>query len=376
MSHAVKTKVPGSIYVKEMRSGKKYIYYLPYKSEGKYIASGLLFSKKNVKVVESILEHLYKEHLINSRKIESNEYKVVYSISERFDHFKDLLIDKGLSPKTLYEYQYSFDIIISGDYTPDYYKSIQSNGRRIKVYEIENDIKNYLRKTNHKNNTKNKHLRHLQVFLNYLADNNDLPILNLYKKYKVKSEAKEIIPYSPKEAKMIMDKAKETDEVLYLLLRLFYLTGGRLNEWLNAYFGFDPFNVDLKNKTITFRNKIRKDQSQIIPISDKVEKVLLRLKELEEQRRDYKHKVIPYSPNSKSSITRKISKIEEELGIKQKGRSTHGFRRLLATELFENEVPVDIIKDIMRHSSIDVTMKAYRKHDKKRIKEQLNRINR
>jgi hypothetical protein len=39
-------------------------------------------------------------------------------------------------------------------------------------------------------------------------------------------------------------------------------------------------------------------------------------------------------------------------------------------------IPIDIIKDKMRHSSIDVTMKANRKHDKKRIEEQLNRIDR
>lgn len=104
--------------------------------------------------------------------------------------------------------------------------------------------------------------------------------------------------------------------------------------------------------------------------------MLFRLKELEEERSDYKNKVIPYSPNSKSSITRKISRIEKELGFKQKGRSTHGFRRLLATELFAKEVPIDIIKDIMRHSSIDVTMKAYRKQSQSRIAEQLKKLDR
>ena len=40
------------------------------------------------------------------------------------------------------------------------------------------------------------------------------------------------------------------------------------------------------------------------------------------------------------------------------------------------EVPIDIIKDIMRHSSIDVTMKAYRKQDTTRMKEQLKKLDR
>lgn len=376
MSHAVKTHVPGSIYVKKMRSGKEYLYYLPYKSQGKYISSGLPYSKKNVKVVEGILEHNYKKFLIDSNKIDEIPQENRLNIEDIFIHFKTHLKHKNLSEVTIYEYQFSFELIISGEYVPNTSQTIYENGRNIKVYLIEKDIKEYLLKTKHKNNTINKHLRQLQVFVNYLSENFDFPAINIYKKYKVKSQQKEIVPYTPDEANRIINRAKETDEVLYLLLRLFYLTGGRLNEWLNAYFGIEPFNVDLKQKIITFRNKIRRDQSQTIPISDKVEEVLLRLKVLEEARSDYKLKVIPYSPNSKSSITRKISNIEKSLGIKQKGRSTHGFRRLLATELFANEVPIDIIKDIMRHSSIDVTMKAYRKHDNKRIEESLKKLNR
>lgn len=286
------------------------------------------------------------------------------------------MLKKNLSENTLYEYEFSFELIINGDYKPDDFRIIYERDREKRIYKIQEDIEDYLASTQHKSNTINKHLRQLQVFINYLAENNEIPEVNFYKRFKKKTQQKEITPYTTDEANRIINRAKQTDEVLYLLLRLFYLTGGRLNEWLNAYFGIDPFNVDLKQKTITFRNKIRRDQSQTIPISDKVEQVLLRLKELEEQRSDYKNKVIPYSPKSKSSITRKISRIEKELGFKQKGRSTHGFRRLLATELFANEVPIDVIKDIMRHSSIEVTMKAYRKQDNNRIEESLKKLNR
>lgn len=376
MAFAVKTKVPGSILVKKMRSGNEYIYYRSYKKSGSWISSGLPYTKQNVKIVEGILEHLYKEQLVKKNKIDYALPTGKTTIRRQFDYFKEDMSKKKLSDNTLYEYQFSFELIIKGDYSPDSYRIIYERDREKRIYKIQEDIVEYLSATHHKSNTINKHLRQLQVFVNYLAENNEIPEVNFYKRYKKKTQEKEITPYTTEEAKRIINRAKETDEVLYLLLQLFYLTGGRLNEWLNAYFGIDPFNVDLKQKTITFRNKIRRDQSQTIPISDKVEEVLLRLKELEEERSDYKDKVIPYSPKSKSSITRKLSKIEKELGIKQKGRSSHGFRRLLATELFAKEVPIDIIKDIMRHSSIDVTMKAYRKQDQSRIKEQLKKIDR
>ncbi|MCB9221536.1 MAG: site-specific integrase [Candidatus Kapaibacterium sp.] len=376
MAFAVKTKVPGSILVKKMRSGNEFIYYRSYKNSGSWVSSGLPYTKQNIKTVEGILEHLYKELLVKKNQIDYALPTGKTTIQRQFSYFKEDMSKKKLSEITLYEYQFSFDLIIKGDYSPDNYRIIYERDREKRIYRIQEDIEVYLAETEHKSNTINKHLRQLQVFINYLSENNEIPEVNFYKRYKKKVEEKEIIPYTPEEANRIINRAKETDEVLYLLLRLFYLTGGRLNEWLNAYFGIDPFNVDLKNKTITFRNKIRRDQSQTIPISDKVEEVLFRLKELEEERSDYKNKVIPYSPNSKSSITRKISRIEKELGFKQKGRSTHGFRRLLATELFAKEVPIDIIKDIMRHSSIDVTMKAYRKQSQSRIAEQLKKLDR
>lgn len=376
MAFSVKTKIPGSILVKKMRSGNEFIYYRSYKNSGSWVSSGLPYTKQNIKTVEGILEHLYKEQLVKKNQIDYALPTGKTTIQRQFTYFREDLYKKKLSDNTLYEYQFSFELIIKGDYSPDSYRIIYERDREKRVYTIQEEIEEYLSKTKHKSNTINKHLRQLQVFVNYLAENNEIPEVNFYKRFKKKAEQKEITPYTTDEAKRIINRAKETDEVLYLLLSLFYLTGGRLNEWLNAYFDIDPFNVDLKNKTITFRNKVRRDQSQTIPISDKVEAVLLRLKELEVERVDYKNKVIPYSPKSKSSITRKISKIEKELGIKKEGRSSHGFRRLLATELFAKEVPIDIIKDIMRHSSIDVTMKAYRKQDQSRITEQLKKLDR
>ena len=376
MAFAVKTKVPGSILVKKMRSGNEFIYYRSYKNSGSWVSSALPYTKQNIKIVEGILEHLYKEQLVKKNQIDYALPTGKTTIQRQFTFFKEDMYKKKLSDNTLYEYQFSFELIIKGDYSPDSYRIIYERDREKRIYTIQEDIEDYLSNTKHKSNTINKHLRQLQVFVNYLAENNEIPEVNFYKRFKRKTQQKEITPYTTDEANRIINRARETDEVLYLLLRLFYLTGGRLNEWLRAYFGIDPFNVDLKQKTITFRNKIRRDQSQTIPISDKVEEVLLRLKELEEERGDYKDKVIPYSPKSKSSITRKLSKIEKELGIKQKGRSSHGFRRLLATELFAKEVPIDIIKDIMRHSSIDVTMKAYRKQDQSRMKEQLKKLDR
>lgn len=376
MAFAVKTKVPGSILVKKMRSGNEYIYYREYKNKGAYKASRLRYNSKNIKVVEQILEHLYKEQLTKENKLDYSLPTEDTTLHQQFELFKQELQRKELSENTLYEYQHSFNLIVRKEYSPDEYKAVYENGRERKKYKIEEEIEAYIKSTDHKNNTINKNLRQIQVFINYLATNNEIPPINIYKKYKVKPEPKEITPYSKEEAEQILEYAKEKDEILYLLLMLMYLTGGRVTEWLRAYFGKGQYNVDLEKKTIKFKNKVRSNQFQILPMSERVEAILIRLADLEKSRNDFKGKVIPYPEKGKSNVIKAVTKIEIELGIKKKGRSTHGFRRLLATELFEKQIPLDIIKDIMRHSSIDVTLNHYRKYDKNRITDSLDKLDR
>jgi integrase len=377
MTRAIKTKIPGSILVRKTKTGKEYIYYKAYGEKGNYKALGLEFSNKNIKVAEKTLEHCYKEYLMKSNKIDdiplhetnNNVYKIL-------SEFIDANRSRGLTEQTLYEYRLSFDHIITEEYDLDSYNILYKNGRKIKQLTIEKDIISYVNTTTHNNNTINKHLRQFQLFVNFGAELGIISPVKFYKKYKKKQIPKEVVAYSIDEAKAILDFTQEKDEVFYLLIKLYYLTGGRLGEWLNAYFGEDPHNVDLENNIIRFRNKIRRDLYQTVPIFPELKEVLLRLKELEEERDDFKGKVVPYSATNKGLINKKLNRIERELGIKKKGRSTHGFRRLLATELFKNEVPIDIIKDVMRHSSIDVTLKAYREYDNDRVRKSMDGLKR
>lgn len=376
MARSVKTKIPGQILVRETKTGNEYIYYIPYKGK-KRISTGLIYSKQNIKVVEAMLEHHYKVYLENNNRATfEEEEKVSKDIQHQFTYFKQNMVSKDLSANTIYEYQASFDKIIHGDYPIQQKERIFENGKYETVYKIEADLIKYINKSGQSNNTINKHIRHLQTFISFLNLRGQIENINLYKKYKLEITQKEVVPYTPEEAKQIIAKAKETDEVLYLTIMLYYLTGARLSEWLRAYFGKGAYNVDMESKTITFRNKINKKQSQVIPMSDKLYEILSRLKELADNRVTYKDKVIPYSEKSRASMNRKINKLERQIGIKQKGRSTHGFRRLLATELFEKGIAMDVIKDIMRHSSIETTIKSYRQINKKRITESLDKLDR
>lgn len=372
MARAIKTKIPGTILVRETKNGKEYLYIKPFGTKGNYKALGLSYNKKNLKVAEAILEHKYKEYLINSKQLEDEpDYRQEKNVYILFKEFLEVCHSRKLSEQTIYEYELSYNHIISKEFDIDELESDYENGRKSRIYKLEKEVKDYLIRTKHNNNTINKHLRQFQLFINFLSENGLIKNVNLYKKHKRKTIPKEVVSYSAEEAKAILEYARNTDEVFYLLIKLYYLTGGRLGEWLNAYFNKPPYSVDLENKLIRFRNKIRKDLFQTIPIFPELEEVLLRLREIGKEEPDYDGKVVPYSPKNKGLINKKLNKIENALGIKKKGRSTHGFRRLLATELFKNEVPLDIIKDVMRHSSIDVTLKAYREFDNNRVRKSM-----
>jgi integrase/recombinase XerD len=376
MARSIKTKIPGQIIVRETNAGNEYLYYIPYKGK-KRVSTGLIYSKPNVKVVELILEHQYRLYLESSNKAAYEQEETrVSDVQMSFHYFKQHLINKGLSKSTIYEYEASFNRIIQGDYPLNQKARIYDNGKYSNLYKIEADTVTFINESKLSNNTINKHIRHLQTFISFLNLRGDVENINVYKKHKLDITQKEVVPYTPEEATQIIRKAKEKDEILYLTIMLYYLTGARLSEWLRAYFNKGLYSVDMESKIITFRNKINKNQSQIIPMSDKLYEVLSRLKELADNRVAYSDKVIPYSENSRASMNRQINKIERELGIKQKGRSTHGFRRLLATELFEKGIPMDVIKDIMRHSSIETTIKSYRQVNKQRITDSMDKLDR
>ena len=46
----------------------------------------------------------------------------------------------------------------------------------------------------------------------------------------------------------------------------------------------------------------------------------------------------------------------------------HGLRHTACTRLIELDVPLDVVKDIMRHSNINITLEVYNhiKHERKR----------
>lgn len=95
MAFAVKTKVPGSILVKKMRSGNEFIYYRSYKNSGSWVSSGLPYTKQNIKTVEGILEHLYKELLVKKNQIDYALPTGKTTIQRQFSYFKEDMSKKN-----------------------------------------------------------------------------------------------------------------------------------------------------------------------------------------------------------------------------------------------------------------------------------------
>lgn len=73
----------------------------------------------------------------------------------------------------------------------------------------------------------------------------------------------------------------------------------------------------------------------------------------------------PFGRLSKDGVRRTLHDIEDKVDVQI---TPHKFRRTYATRLLESGVPLDVVADLMGHSSVDMTKKCYTKYSKQRVK--------
>ena len=57
-----------------------------------------------------------------------------------------------------------------------------------------------------------------------------------------------------------------------------------------------------------------------------------------------------------------LRRAEQKLDIKKQGRALHGFRRSFTYKLIKSDIAIPDIQDLMRHKSIETTMKHYNEY--------------
>jgi integrase len=147
-----------------------------------------------------------------------------------------------------------------------------------------------------------------------------------------------------------------------------WLTGLRLEESLILSWDPDePFSVDLSGRRPRFRiyaeaQKRRKDE--LLPMTPDFAEFLLKTPQAERSGRVFKLLGLETGrPISEKRVSRIVSKIGKKAGVvvnKEEGKyaSAHDLRRAFGTRWAKRVMPA-VLKQLMRHASIETTMRYY-----------------
>lgn len=121
-------------------------------------------------------------------------------------------------------------------------------------------------------------------------------------------------------------------------------------------------NVDIEQQLITILKQKNGKKSEI-PISSPL---LLEFKKLKLQKSSKYVFVNPLTNAPYVNIRYSIQKVFKRAGLEN--FTFHGLRHTACTRLIELNVPLDVVKDIMRHSNINITLDVYNhiKQERKR----------
>ena len=223
------------------------------------------------------------------------------------------------------------------------------------------DFKQYLANDlNLKNATINRHLEALSKIFNIcisnkLIDKNPLQNVKKMKKnnYKIrflsKDEEKRLFAYLP----------KYLSDIVICALK----TGMRKGEILNLKWGNIDFKVDCIELLNTKSGKKRK-----IPLSAKLKKVLLQIKENNESEYIF---INPRTQKPFSDIKKSFNSAVKNAKIKN--FRFHDLRHTFATRLIEKNIDIVVAKELMGHADISTTM-IYVHYDADRKKNAINVI--
>lgn len=292
---------------------------------------------KDYEEAETAAISIWERHLIKPIESSVKPYKTISELSEWF-YSRD-----ELRPKTKRAYKQSLDEFCSIVGPSRSYKRI-----------LPADIEVYLNSLSCKETSKQSKLRAVKTLFNF-AEKHELIKTNPSKKFSIRVK-QEIRPYLlPKEIPLYLDACKPA----FYPRALFTIeTGCRSGELINLKWSSvfldreKPFVVFEDNKETDHKTKSGKRGA--VPLS----KTALHC--LEQAKEQWKRTDYVFSNgylNSSTNLCR-----DSHLAARKAGTTDidfHGLRRTAAIRWLMNGVPIHIVSQLLRHSSIDITVKHY-----------------
>lgn len=169
-----------------------------------------------------------------------------------------------------------------------------------------------------------------------------------------------ISSYSKEELEKMLDAIDintKSGKFFYSIMTMLIYLGIRIGDILNLKFE----NIDWENNTITFIQNKTKNQL-ILPLIDEVKYPLIDyIKNGRNKSKDqeYIYSTInaPYTKCKRSNIYNMIVKIMDKTSIDYSNRhhGPHAFRHSLATNMINDNVPIEIVSEILGHAKMETT---------------------
>lgn len=322
---------PGSIFTRK-GSDKLII-----KLYGKFYSTGLPDTPGNRKLCEKKMKSMYLKSLGMDGEVALKQPRIKEALYKfRSDH----LFNKA--PKTVRAYEYAFGKVIVSNI-------------EIKRDTIIEQVKDFIINTEVSLASVEIVLRHYQVFVNWLHENDYLSKpTNIKRLLTKKSGGKLVQTYEEDEIQALVGYWTEKQPEFALLIRFMLATGGRIGETLRLK------RADIDDQYILFNNKYDSAPERF-PVYDEITQITAQLPQDRES-------LFRWSDNSTSRLNKWLRESAKELGIDLNGRSFHEFRKTFRRRLFDKGVPLEIASQLLRHRSISTTMKYYTERNQQNLR--------
>lgn len=352
-----KRSFPGSIFV---RKGTTKLY-IRYKT--KQIATNLTDTTENRKIAAKILENLF---LVDKGYVDVPAVKREITFEDVWSvYFNEKLF--GLSKKTQRSYLLSYQRIVTDSKATFSELSIKRFLNEFRSQPRKHAGNGYVTKptTNISATTHNIYLRSFLVFISWAVKQKYIDTdVRLFEDFKRRDGSHKVVKtIQDKDLQKLLEYWMNKDKEFYLLLYFLSLTGARITETLRLRW------IDITDKRIYFPNKVKRYETNMFPVTEKVQETL------DELRMMNPDKVFSWSESSDSRLRKRLLDSFQELNIPQgKGDGFHLFRKTFSTMLFVNKLPLSDIKELMRHSSIQTTLEHYKEVRSSELGASLNTI--
>ena len=310
---------------------------------GKRFSTGIHDTPQGRRLVREQAEKAIREELETEGIIPKT---VVTGIRDLAEKYFDYLESRDRANRTMQINRLAFKTI-------EYEQNYELNKKNMSA-----KIENMLQAKTTTNNTFNSKVKTIGTFLKWAYEYEHINELISVKRYYLDREQHEPVPYTESEIKQIMILAEAKSRELFLLLRFIASTGFRIQETLKLK--FQDFNF--KTKVIQIANKIQKGKLQVFPITTAVQEIYDELILQSKKRTKNKENLFSWGVTMRRTVSRWLDNLERECGTKIAGRAFHGFRRSFADNLFANNLSLDVVKELMRHSSINTTFGHYKSY--------------